>query len=365
MAGPKGMIGRIEAHRDEVLETSLTQLGSDTAAVVSRHEARLADASKNAVAQYFDGKAGETLDAEELALLHYAQSGGEDLPSNEELAPRVEAAERVMGVIAETDMLLALIESGSINLTRLKKDDERQPKLANSRNHPTIDSAYIFLPRVGNVPTFSLIGEEDLATPIDSVEGVDTFFRKQKEDLLAGRSFSYGPYLPLIAGSTAISRFAVDLGTMVTIRDQETDPDEAPEDASFVGFFQRLVEFDPDLAGPVIEEVRTRKPKLIEAARKALSGDDLDEDLQTLIDNVMDEEEIYEGPIDVYSGDVTAWLENSTVELFYTPEELQQVKSKLKGTLQAALEKRAKQKAAELKIQTASTLAGFAEDLEA
>jgi hypothetical protein len=360
------MIDRIEAHRDGAIETSSIQLTNDTVGAVRRHEKRMANASNHAIDRYLEGKVGETLDAEELALLHYAQSGGEDLPSNNELAPRVEAAEQVLGVIAETDMVLALVGSGSVNLKRLEKDkdDERQPKLArNRRDGSTVDNAYIFLPRVGHVPTFSLIGEEDLATPIDSAKGVDAFFRKRKEDLFADRSFGSGPFIPLIAGSIAISRFAVDLGTKITIRDQETDPEKAPEDTSFVGFFQELEQFDPDLAGPVMEEVRTRKPKLIEAAQRALRAE-LDEELQTLIDEVRDEEEVYEGPIGVYGRNVTNWLEDPTTGCFYTPEELRQVKSKLAETFQAALEKRAKEKAAELKRQTSSTLAGFTEELE-
>lgn len=362
MPQPQGVIERIAEGQEGILEASLIKLANDTTSATRRHEGRLASASKNLVAAYFEGKGNEALDAEELALLHYAQSGGEDLPSNDELAPRVEAAERAIGIISETDMLLDLVQSGSVNLKHLG-DHERQLTLANRSINPGVDSAYVEIPRFGPVATFSLIGEEDLTTPIESVKGVDALFRQRRKDLLAERSFSEGPYIPLIAGSTAISRFAVDLGAKLPIRDQETDPEEGSDDASFAGFLQELDGVDSELTEAVLEEVRAAKPKLIAAIHKTLRGD-LDEGLERLLESVQDEEYVNGGPLDVYDQDVLGWFEYPEVKLFYTPEELQQIKGGLVETYQVAIEKRTKEKIAQLDKQTKSTVTQFTDRLK-
>lgn len=343
MAAEGGAVERIEAGASRAVDASLKSLGSATEAAVREHEQRAAGALDNATLQYLKGKDGKTLSAEELALLHYLQSGGEGLPGDDQLTPRLEAAEKVLGLLAETDMLVVPTHGYDIKLAKLSKDEDRKIRLDSynmgrphhaARDGRPFTNVYVRLAGVGYLQPFNLIGRDDLATPLETAEEVDDLFKRQREAIIDPHALEDGAYFPVIAGSLAVSRFAVNLGTRVPLKDQK--PDSPRSTRSFYGFARMLTEVDAELGNDAIEEVRERKPKAVEMIKAALR-EEMDESFEELFE---DDDE------DWALGQIRKWFENGDVQLFYADEELGRIRGELVDTFRTKLEARTKERTA-------------------
>lgn len=329
----EGVVGRIEAGTSRVVDASMQELGSATQALVQEHEERMGARGKNATLTYFRDRHNKPISAEELAVLHYVQSGGEGLPNDEELTPRLAAAEQALDVIAKTDMLLLL--TGGRTIVRLPEGKERDVNLSSRHIRTDRDSkeggvsafggAHLSLPGLRQVHTFNLIDSETLATPVEAVEAVDGLFstKAKRDEIVADSSLYSGPYVPIIAGSMAVSRFAVNLGVRVPVSQQHIDTDYPQHDRSFFGLARSLAEADVKLGTAAIEEVRERKPKMLEAIQKQLKIG-LDTQVEYLLDADEEDDTV----------DIVQWFEDDDVRLFHTREQLQGLRDKLATSYQ-------------------------------
>jgi hypothetical protein len=335
-----GIVGQLESDAAQIVDNSTIELGQSTQAAVRQHEERSAGAVQDATIQYFQGKHGQAITPEELALLHYLQSGGEGLPDTDQLAPRREAATRAFEVVTAADMLFV---PGQRDYVIAKPPKGKEPKITLNSYDMRVDEGFFRNARVElsglrrlRLDIFNLIGRDDLATPVDTTKGVDALFRTRREEITVEGPSKPDSYLPLIAGSMAVRRFVVNLATRVPVREQHVDVED-PSDRSFYGLTRELAEADLETGSLVVEEVRHRKPGVLAAIKKGLKGQ-FDEILEAAFDDV-DYPELTE---------VLDWFDDSPARLFHTAEELDQIKEGMISTYKTQLETQASKKIAEV-----------------
>lgn len=335
MAGEETLLADLQERETRIIDEHTAELARSALAVAQEYKGYMDDAPRSAIVEYFGAQARQVATPEDLALMHYLQTDGRTLPDTDELAPRIDAAERVIDVVRGSAILLLPNASGeeNVNLTSLpaEKQEERQIKISPTRNNASV----VMLPGLGQAHILNLIGEDDLATPPTTAEEVDALFKKREEEIIAERTYPMQSYLPLIAGSVAVSRYTANLATRITLNKQRADVPRS--DRFFFGVARELARQAPEVAAATIEEVRERKPKALELVRAELR-EDLAEAVENLSEFGYDEDLLK----------VRAWFETSDVKLFYDAEELEKIKKDIEQNRAREIRERADEEIAEL-----------------
>lgn len=334
MADNKGGQRLVEQFKEEAFDTidgSELALVRLTREARAQHETRSTSAVGNTIFNYFKQRDGEPLSPEEVAILHYCVSVGECLPTEEELATRIEAAERSFEIIEAADMLYIPGKSANFGVTlEPQQAIKLDAQYARSKDDLNDDKFRVCLSGLGYVSLFSLIGKEDLATPISTPQGVEDLFRDRKADIVKVHTAKYESEieLPLIAGKKAVARYAMGLGTQIPVEGQEINLGYSPGDKSFYGMAKAIYKLDALMAKEIVEEVRAIEPAIInmvigyleEAVLSYLKWETTDSEKARILESV------------------SKWLEKKDVKLFFTGEQVELIKEKLLSTYEDKLQ---------------------------